>query len=98
MNVPQYIPVKTVCAHYQVEVTFIQRLGDMELIEIQTVDQLDCIHEDHLGHLERLIRLQQDLNLDPDSLDVILHLIQKVEDLQSELFRLQSRLQIYERG
>ncbi|MCF8238654.1 MAG: chaperone modulator CbpM [Saprospiraceae bacterium] len=96
MNAPHYIPLETVCTHYQIEVTLIERLGEMELLEIHTVDQMACIHEDHLSQLERLLRLQQELHLDSDSLDVVLHLVQKVEDLQSELNRLQSRLQIYE--
>lgn len=98
MNLKPYIPLETVCTHYQIELTFVQRLGEMELIEFHTVDQLVCIHEDHLTDLERLLRLQRDLHLELDSMDVVLHLVQKVEQLQAELARLEARLRIYERG
>ncbi len=98
MNLKQYIPLDTVCTHYQIELAFVQRLGEMELIEFQTVDQLVCIHEDHLTDLERLLRLQRELNLELDSMDVVLHLVKKVEHLQAELARLEARLRIYERS
>ncbi len=91
-----YIPVDTLCTHYQIEHSFVMHLSNMELIEVQTIDQAYCIHEEQLGHLERIIRLQQDLNIDLDSLDVVLHLVQKVESLQQELSEARSRLRWFE--
>ena len=96
MNTPTYIPVETLCLHYQIEVAFLDRLQELQLIEVQTIEKTVCIHEDHLSDLERLIRLRHDLGLDPDSLEVVLHLLRKVEHLQEEVGRLQSRLRLYE--
>ncbi|MCB9313458.1 MAG: MerR family transcriptional regulator [Lewinellaceae bacterium] len=96
MNTPTYIPVETLCLHYQIEIAFLDRLLELQLIEVQTIEETICIHEDHLSDLERIIRLRDDLGLDPDNLDIVLHLLRKVEHLQKEVGRLQSRLRLYE--
>lgn len=96
MNAPTYIPLETLCLHYQIEVAFVDRLQELQLIEVHTIDETVCVHEDQLTDLERILRLRHDLGLEPDSLDIVLHLLQKVEHLQEEVGRLRSRLRLYE--
>ena len=52
MNTPTYIPVETLCLHYQIEIAFLDRLLELQLIEVQTIEETICIHEDHLSDLE----------------------------------------------
>lgn len=96
MSIESYIPIQTICTHYKVETTFLEGLNDYGLIEITTIEQSPCIHQNHIKSLESMIRLHDDLNLNFEGIDTVLNLLEKVEQLQDELRGLKNRLGIYE--
>jgi len=96
MSTKNLIPIKTLCKHYQVETSFFTGLNEHGLIEITTVAQSNCIHQDHIQHLEKMIRLHQDLHINFEGIDSVLNLLERIETLQSELQSVKSRLGIYE--
>lgn len=96
MNNDTYIPVKTICTHYKIETTFIQGLNDYGLIEITTIEQSPCIHQNHIKSLESMIRMHDDLRLNFEGIDTVLNLLEKIEMLQGELKSVRNRLGIYE--
>lgn len=96
MSTKKLIPIKTLCKHYQVETSFFADLNDHGLIEIMTVAQSHCIHEDNIQQLEKMIRLHQDLHINFEGIDTVLNLLDRIETLQSELQSVKSRLGIYE--
>ncbi len=98
MNTESYIPIKTICTHYKVETTFLEGLYDYGLIEITTIEQSPCIHQNHIKGLESMIRLHDDLHLNFEGIDTVLNLLEKIEQLQDELRSVRNRLRIYEDG
>lgn len=96
MESDQLIPVESFYLHYEVETVFITALYDMQLIEFTVIDSKQYIEPVHLPYVEKLLRLHKDFNLDVDALSVAAHLLEKVDNLQSEIISLRSRLKLYE--
>jgi chaperone modulatory protein CbpM len=96
MESNELIPIHTFHHHYHVEEAFITSLYDLQLVEITTIDDVRYVAVTHLPQVEKLIRLHSDFNLNADALAIAAHLLEKVENLQSELLTLRSRLRIYE--
>ncbi|MBD0331957.1 MAG: chaperone modulator CbpM [Chitinophagaceae bacterium] len=90
------IPTDECCTHYNIEISFIHSLHDAGLIEMSTDNDQSFVHEDQLSNLERFIRLHYDLNINMEGLEVISHMLQRIETLQQELISVQSQLTFYE--
>lgn len=91
------IPVREFCVHNHVEITFIQFLAQQGLVDTVAIEQAVYIQPEQLSRLEKFVRLHQDLAIHPDDLDVVNDLLDRMEDLQHEVARLQNRLLFYER-
>lgn len=96
MNIENWISLQNLGKHYQLELNFFFQLQDLGLIEIEIIEQDQYIHENHLLELERIIRLHHEFELNPEGLDIIIHLLQKIEKLQKELLYTQNKLRRYE--
>ncbi len=92
MGTTNLILIETLCTHYQVELSFIESLGELGLIEVQTVEQTRYLPEETISSLEKMIRLHQDLDVNPEGIDVIFHLLAKVDSLSQELREAKSKL------
>jgi chaperone modulatory protein CbpM len=90
------ISVNEFCQYHHIDVTFIQRLEENGLIETTTVHQTVYVQTEQLSQLEKFIRLNQELNIDAENLDIISHLLQQTEILRQEITALKSRLNFYE--
>lgn len=97
MDKKNLIPIDEFCSHYQVEVSFIQKLEDTGLIEITTFEQHQYFGKDAIGKVEKLVRLNKELDIRPQDMDVVVNLLEQVELLQSEIKRLRDDLGFYER-
>jgi hypothetical protein len=96
MNKEKLIPIEQLCLNYEVEMSFFYELHDIDLIEIQTIEESDFIHEDKLLVLEKVMRMQKDLNINIEGVDAVMNLLDKINDLQNELDELKNRLRLYE--
>jgi hypothetical protein len=85
MAVTNLILIETICTNYQVEISFIDSLSDLGLIEVHTVEQIQYLPEEKIIHLEKMIRLHQQLDINPEGIDVIFNLLDKVDRLNQEL-------------
>lgn len=94
----ELIPQEVCCTQYNIEVSFIQQLGEYGLIDIITVEERSFIHTDQLNELEKFIRLHYDLDINMEGLDAIGHLLDKVRSLQNEIAGLKTRLQVFSIG
>jgi len=92
----QFIPTETLCLHYKIEVSYVETLSEMGLIQIQNIENKLCIHEDEITTLEKIIRLQNDLNLNLEAIDIIFNLLNKEKALLEEINLLKNKLSIYE--
>ncbi|MBO9638299.1 MAG: MerR family transcriptional regulator [Siphonobacter aquaeclarae] len=96
METEQWITVVECSRHYQIEVSFLEELREYGLIEVVVQEEVPGLEIGQLARLEKLIRLHDDLNINIEGLDAVMHLIQKLEDVQNELSHLKNRLRLYE--
>lgn len=92
----QLIPTQTLCSHYNIEISFVDSLHQMGLIQIEIVEQNQYIHQDQIGALEKIIRLHDELNVNLEGIDVVLNLLEKEKELRDELNALKNRLRLYD--
>jgi hypothetical protein len=52
MKIENFIPLKTF-THYKVELSFFSNLSELGLVEIQTVEQVQYIHQDSIYEIEK---------------------------------------------
>lgn len=96
MNPENFIPIATLCTYYHIEMSFFDNLSEVGLIEIESIEESHYIHAERIGEVEKLIRMRQDLHLNPEGIDVVMNLLQKMERLQHELVSARNRLRLYE--
>lgn len=96
MRMDNLIPVDQLCTHYHVERSFFKGLMEFDLIQVTTIEQTHYLHVDSLHEFERIIRLHQDLYINFEGIDSVLHLLKKIEALQTELSEIKNRLGLYE--
>ena len=84
------------CASHRVEISFIHSLEENGLIETVAINQALHITSHDLPKLERITRLHQDLNINPEGIDAINHLLKHVEEMKQEIVHLRNRLSFYE--
>jgi hypothetical protein len=84
------------CASHQVEISFIRNLEEHGLVETIIVNQTVCVPGNELPKLEQIVRLHQELNINPEGIDAINNLLKRVESLQNEITGLRNKLNFYE--
>jgi chaperone modulatory protein CbpM len=96
MSKENLIPLTKLCTHYKVEMVFFTSLNEIGLIEISTIEETYYINEDKIDDLEKMIRMHQDLDINPEGIDTVFNLLGKIDELQTELTAIKNRLGIYE--
>lgn len=96
MNIENFIPLHTICTHYQAEISFINELNDIGLIEIHTVEEIHYLHQNQIRDIEKMIRMHHELNVNTEGIDVAFNLLQRINELHEELNQMRKRLKIVE--
>lgn len=96
MNQQPLILTQTLCSHYDIEISFVDALHKMGLIQIEVIEQNQFIHQDQISDLEKIIRLHNELNVNLEGIDVVFNLLRREQELRSELNALKNRLRLYE--
>ncbi|MCF6240876.1 MAG: chaperone modulator CbpM [Bacteroidales bacterium] len=96
MDTKDIISIHRFCSLYNVPATFVNELDDFELIELIDLENEKYIRKSNLKDLERIIHLRFDLNINPEGIDVIHHLLQRISQMQEEINELRNRLALYE--
>jgi phage terminase small subunit len=84
------------CASHSVEISFIRSLEEHGLIEIITVNQTQYLYHYELPKLERVVRLHQELHINPEGIDAVNNLLHRIENLQHEIMELRNKLNFYD--
>ena len=93
MENERLISLRNISSSYNVEVSFIHSLNDLGLIQVIKVQDEECIDEECLADVERLMRMHYDLEINMAGIEAIWHLLQRVNDMQRELIQLRNRLE-----
>ena len=96
MNKKPLILTQTLCSQYNIEISFVDALNKMGLIQIEIIEQNQFIHQDQISDLEKIIRLHNELNVNLEGIDVVFNLLEKEKELRNELNVLKNRLRLYE--
>ncbi len=96
METHEYIPVTVICQQYAIDASFLDVLQEYGLLEIILVNDMACIHPENLERTEKLLRLHDSLELGPESMDIVSHLLDRIETMQAEIISLTNRLKFYE--
>ena len=95
MKKENLVPVVDIYRYYKAEPEFINSLKEYELIEITTIEETEFIHFEQLQRLEKLVHLHYDLEINLEGIDVINHLLQRIESMQNEMVALKNQLQMF---
>lgn len=96
MEMEEYIPINIFCRQHGVEITFISSLQEYGLIEILKVNETEYLQLNHLAEAEAIVRLYRELDINPEGIDAIINLLQRIKEMQSQIQHLKNRLSLYE--
>jgi phage terminase small subunit len=97
MEATDMIVLDEFCTSHQVEVSFVRTLEKHGLIETIIVNETLYIQENELPKLEQIVRLHQELNINPEGIDAIHILLKRIEDMQTEIIDLKNKLDFYKK-
>ena len=96
MNKKKLISTRILCSQYNIEISFVDALNKMGLIQIEIIEQNQFIHQDQISDLEKIIRLHDELNVNLEGIDIVFNLLEKERELRNELNTLKNKLRLYE--
>jgi hypothetical protein len=96
MNNEHLIVASEFCAGHQIEVSFIESLAQHGLINIETIGEQLAIPDAQLPSLEKMVRLHYELDINLEGIETIFYLLERIEALQQEMFKLQQKSGLYE--
>ena len=96
MKTEQLVSIQEFCNHHHIETSFVLTLYEVGLIEIITEGEAQYLHEERIKDVERMVRLHYGLNINPEGIDAIHQLLDRVGQLQHELVAVKNRLRLYE--
>mgnify|MGYP003511295736 FL=1 len=96
METQELIIVDVFCQEYQIEINVINDLESFGLIETIVHNENKYLDKNQLVHVEKIIRLHNDLNINKEGIEIILDLLEKEKQLLSEIKYLKNRLDLYE--
>jgi len=97
MQTEDMIVLDEFCSNHHVEISFIRSLEEHGLIETIIVNETVCVHGNELSKLEQIVRLHQELNINPEGIDAISILLKRIENMQNEITELRNKLDFYKK-
>lgn len=96
MNSEKLILISNLSNHYNIEMDFFIHLSQVNRIAITTINESHYIEEDSICEIEKMIRMHQELNINPEGIDIVFNLLEKMSQLQNELNSAKNKLRLYE--
>jgi chaperone modulatory protein CbpM len=96
MERSELVPAKEFCTYHHISHSFIRSLEDAGLIEIISIEEESFLHLENIQDLEKLVRLHTELEINPEGIEAIAHLLQRMQMMQQQMKELQQRLSLYE--
>jgi len=96
MSTRNYIRIRQFCSCHDINESFVRSLQEYEVIEVVEINNEPHLHEFELPKLEKMLRLHQELEIDPQGLHAVHHLLEKMTLLQQEVALLRKKLNRFE--
>jgi hypothetical protein len=96
METNEYIPIDFFCRQHGVEVSVISTLHEYGLIEVFRIEEIEYLTLGELSETEKMIRLYRELEINPEGIDVIIHLLKRMREMQYQIQLLENRLSLYD--
>lgn len=96
MEGQELISASEFCFHNQIEISFIHSLQEYGLVEVIHSEESEFLHANELSEIEKMMHLHYDLNINIEGIDVITHLLKRIERMQNELKHLSGKLNAVE--
>lgn len=96
METEQLILVESFCISHNIEVSFISSLEEYGLVEITRKEDAAYVPESNIKSMEQLVRLHNDLNVNVESMEAIMYLLDKITQKEAEINMLKNKVQFYE--
>ncbi len=96
METEQMISVNEFCIYHNIELSFIYSLNESGLIDITHVEEKIVVPISQLKHLEKLMRLNAELDINVEGIETIAYLLQRISDMQQHILQLNNKLAFYE--
>lgn len=90
------IIISEYCDKCHIEPSFIRMLHEGGLVDICLQGGEPCLQLSQLPDVERYSRLYYDLAINMEGIDVIHHLLQRMDEMQQEIHRLRNRLKLFD--
>jgi hypothetical protein len=95
MEAINLIPTADVCRFHEVDDNFISLLNEAGLILFEEINKTTFIPGDELGKLERMIRLNRELEINVAGIEAINYLLDRIDKMQEEIRVLKNRVSAY---
>ncbi len=92
----ELIEVTLFCEYHQIDHSFISSLEESGLVEFVVIDRQKFIPHSRLHELEKIIRLYHELDINLPGVEAIIHILQRMEQMQREIMSLRNKLRYYE--
>ena len=96
METQELIIVEVFCQECQIDASLIWELEEFGLIQTIQHNKTKYIDKNQIVMVEKIVRLHIDLNINKEGIEVILDLLEKVNQLNSDIKMLKERLHLYE--
>ena len=92
MATEKYISIREFCQGHSLKEEFLFHLEEFELVRIVDSGQGPSFPREELDRMERLVRLHRDLDINPQGLQAIDQLLDRLDNMQQEIHQLRRRL------
>lgn len=92
----ELIPIEVFCSTCHVETNVIDTLAENGLLRITVQHEHRYIALDELERAEKMVRMHEDLGINPAGIEAIEHLLERMTAMQDEMNRLRNRLRRFE--
>ena len=96
METENLIRIEVLCSVHNIDISFLHALKESGLTELILLEESLYVHTSQIGHLEKMIRLHFELDINLEGLEVVGHLLEKVDVLSEENRSLRNRLSRFE--
>ena len=96
METEQMIPASEFCMYHNIELSFIYSLNESGLIDITSIEKKVFVPVSQLKHLETLMHLKEEMDINIEGIETISYLLQRINDMQQHILQLNNKLAFYE--